>query len=84
MASPLVGILVRFIGGRIIKRIREKRMLKNILKGKLTYSALGTLLVAIATQALGDGVINAEDWNELAEAVAVLVAVFGRWRATKE
>ena len=58
-------------------------MLKNVLKGKLTYSVLGALLVAVSAQVLGDGVVNATDWKELSEAVGVLVAVYGRWRATR-
>lgn len=67
----------------IIQRIKEKRMFNKVLKGKLTYSALGTLFAAIVTQVLGDGVVTAADWKELGEGALVLLSIFGRWRATQ-
>lgn len=80
MAAPvwLTELIVR----SIIRKIKEKRMNK-ILKGKLTYSALGALFTAVATQVLGDGVVTADDWKELGEAVMILVAIYGRFRATR-
>ncbi len=78
MAPWLTELAVR----TIIRKIRERRMNK-ILKGKLTYTALGGLFAAVATQILGDGVVTTQDWQELGEAVLVLTAVFGRWRASR-
>lgn len=59
-------------------------MFKNIFKGKLTYSALATLLATVAATALGDGVVSGADLTELGQAGVVLVAIFGRWRANRK
>jgi hypothetical protein len=59
------------------------KKLLNKTKGKLTYSALGGLLVLVASQVLGDGVVTADDVKELGEAGLVLSAIYGRYRATQ-
>jgi hypothetical protein len=90
MADPATLFLVIKIA-RWWKRVRpirsfkeNRKVFKNIFKGKLTYSALATLLATVAASALGDGVVSGDDLTELGQAVVVLVAVFGRWRAIRK
>jgi hypothetical protein len=64
---------------RPIQTFRENRM----FKGKLTYGSLAAVLTVVLAQILGDGVVTQADLKEVTEAVLVLVAVYGRWRATK-
>jgi hypothetical protein len=73
-----------------IKRLRQRRIAKrakrkgeSVLKGKLTYGALGGIIAALSVAVLGDGVITEADLNEIGQAALALVAVYGRWRATK-
>jgi hypothetical protein len=66
------------------KAWRAKRRGVPVFKGKLTYASLGTLFVALAATVLGDGVITAADLDELGQAVLAVVAVYGRYRATKQ
>jgi hypothetical protein len=54
-----------------------------MFKGKLTYGSLAAVLTVVLAQILGDGVVTQADLKEVTEAVLVLVAVYGRWRATK-
>lgn len=54
-----------------------------MFKGKLTYTMLAGLLVSAAARILGDGVLTEADANELIEAALALVAVYGRYRATR-
>jgi hypothetical protein len=62
---------------------RAKRKGEPVFKGKLTYATLGGLIVALAATALGDGVLTQADLDELGQAVLALVAIYGRYRATK-
>jgi hypothetical protein len=66
------------------KAWRAKRRGVTVLQGKVTYASLGTLFVALAATVLGDGVITAADLDELGQAVLAVVAVYGRYRATKQ
>jgi hypothetical protein len=66
------------------KAWRAKRRGETVFKGKLTYGALGSIIAALAVAILGDGVITAADLDELGQAALALVAVYGRYRATKQ
>jgi hypothetical protein len=66
-----------------IKAWRARRRGETVFKGKLTYASLGALFVALAATVLGDGVITAADLDEVGQAALALVAMYGRYRATK-
>lgn len=51
-------------------------------KGKLTYTALAAVVAPVMAQLLGVDVVQSEV-VQVFQAVAALIGVYGRWRATK-
>jgi uncharacterized membrane protein len=74
MAPWLKIQLIKFI----VRKVKEKRM----FKGKLTYSAVAALLAVQVGKLLGVEVLEA-DVAAVTEAVLAVVALYGRWRATR-
>lgn len=78
MAAVPVWLTELIIRG-IVRKIKEKRM----LKGKLTYTALAGILASVLSRVLGFEVGEGEV-QQLVEAVLAVVAVYGRFRATRK
>lgn len=53
-----------------------------MLKGKLTYAGIGALVIGLVTQLLGIDIAPPEV-DAVLTAGAAIVAVYGRWRATR-
>ena len=54
----------------------------DLFKGKLTYGSIAIVIILKVLQVLGVEVVEAEA-SQVTEALALVVAIFGRWRATK-
>ena len=64
----------------VFKKLRERAMTK--LKGKLTYTGVGVAgLIALAK--FFDFPLSETDAVEVVQAVAIVVAAFGNWRAKR-
>ena len=55
--------------------------LRDLLKGKLTYSALGVMLITSVCKAL-DVPLSETTALEIINALAILVGIYGRYRVT--
>lgn len=82
-ALTLAELWLRHRPIRKLKEWRKRAKETKVLKGKLTYSALGSIIAILGTQILGDGVVTQADWQSLGAAVLALVGIYGRWRATR-
>lgn len=73
------------LGRKARKAFRAWRQLKKgkqVLKGKLTYAGIGALVIGLVTQLLGIDIAPPEV-DAVLTAGAAIVAVYGRWRATR-
>ena len=65
-----------------IRKDKEKPIMMDLFKGKLTYGSIAIVIILKVLQVLGVEVVEAEA-SQVTEALALVVAIFGRWRATK-
>jgi len=59
---------------------KETKEIRQVFKGKLTYSSLIVIAVVAIAQHFGVEIAESEA-GQITEALAVLVGVYGRWRA---
>jgi hypothetical protein len=75
-----LGQLITIV--KLIKRWRQRRKGKKMFKGKLTYSALAAIVAVQVGKLLGVEIAESEV-AQVTEAVLALVAIYGRWRASR-
>ena len=66
----------------LVKKWRAHRRRKKMLSGKLTYTAIGGLIAVQLGKFFGVEVAEG-DIAQITEAVLAVVAIYGRWRATR-
>jgi uncharacterized protein YcfJ len=84
------GLLKLWLAVRPIKRFHQWREDRKapptdeapVFKGKLTYTAIGAIAIGTVAKLFGVDIAG-QEIDTLIQAVAVGVAVYGRWRATK-
>jgi len=57
------------------------KRLRNLFRGKLTYSGIGALVIGLVSELLGIDLAPTEV-DAVMTAIATLAAIYGRWRAT--
>ena len=68
--------------GKMIFKWWRRRKEKQMLEGKLTYTALAAVAAPIVGRLLGIELAES-DMAMVFQAAMVLVGVYGRWRATR-
>lgn len=79
--TPL-NIALLWLKYRPIRAWKEFRQEKKMLQGKLTYTGITVLAVGWISQLVGVDIAPTEV-DAVVNAGATLLAIFGRWRATR-